>query len=135
MTSTQLANLIQARFAAQVATPAALPTIYDNDPTQPPADGSLWCRFTILDGRSRRITLGVEQYRTVGVAVAQLFGPAGEGTSAQRQAADAIVAAFRCKTVDGIRYGVPSVANIGKENQGFYQINVACPFQADTVPG
>jgi hypothetical protein len=133
MTSEQLANAIQARFAAQVATPRGLATVYDNDPTPPPADGSLWCRFTVLDGATRRVTVGVKQYRTVGVAIAQLFGPVGEGTQAQRQRADAIVAAFQDQTAAGVKYGVPTVSNIGKTSQGNYQVNVACPFQADTI--
>jgi hypothetical protein len=133
MTPTQLANVIQGRFATQVAAPRRLPTIYDNDPTPAPADGSLWCRFTVLDGDTRRITVGVKQYRTVGVAIAQLFGPAGEGTRAQRDTAGAIVSAFQDQAADGVRYGVPAVTNIGKTSQGNYQINVTCPFQAETA--
>jgi hypothetical protein len=133
VTNEALANAIQSRFAAQVATPQSLTTIYDNDPTPSPADNSLWCRFTVLDGETRRVTVGVKQYRTVGVAIAQLFGPVGDGTQAQRQLADAIVAAFQDQTAGGVRYGVPSVDNIGKTTQGNYQINVTCPFQADTV--
>lgn len=133
MTSEQLANTIQARFAARVAAPQSLATIYDNDPTPPPADGSLWCRFTVLDGASRRVTVGVKEYRTAGVAIAQLFGPLGEGTHTQRQIADAIVSAFQDQTAGGVWYGVPTVSNIGKTSQGNYQINVTCPFQADSV--
>jgi len=132
-TPLSLANAIAVRFRDEVATPRALATIYDNDPADPPKDGSLWCRFSVRDGESQRITAGVRQYRTVGVAIAQLFASLGEGTKDLREAAGAIVTAFRNVTADGIRYGVPYLNNIGNDQNGKYQLNVTCPFQEDTV--
>lgn len=130
MTWTELHNLIRWRFQTQVATPQSLTTIYDNDPT-PPTDGSTWCRFTILRGESRRITCGVLSYRESGRAVASLFCPVGGGDGALLTLADAIATAFRSQSVSGIRYLTPTVVPVG-ESLGEYQINVSCPFEADT---
>ncbi len=133
MTREALANAIRSRFKTEVADAQSLATIYDNDPSDPPTDNSLWCRLTVLDGETRRITVGVKQYRMVGVAIVQLFGPVGDGTQALSILADAIVTAFRDVTAAGVRYGVPSVQNLGRLEEGHYQMNVTCPFTADTV--
>jgi hypothetical protein len=134
MTTLELSNAIQGRFASEVATPQALLTIYDNDPTPAPTQALVWCRFTVKDGESRRITIGgVKQYRTVGVAIAQIFGRLGEGTAGVRSVADAITIAFRDVTADGVKYSVPYADNIGDNNEGNYQLNMVCPYQADTI--
>lgn len=132
MTSEELANAVRSRFADQVASPESLTTIYDNSPTKRPTDGSTWCRFTILDGESQRVTVGVKEYRTYGVAVAQLFGRIGNGTKALRELADAVVTVFRDVSADDVSYKVPSIINRGETQDGWYQINVNCPFHAMT---
>lgn len=131
MTWTELHNLIRTRFKIEVSDPEGLATVYDNDPTPPPTDGSLWCRFTIVRGESRRITCGTREYRESGRAMACLFGPVGRGDAGLLGLADAIAVAFRSQQAGGIRYLTPSVQPVG-ESLGEYQINVACPFEADT---
>jgi hypothetical protein len=133
MTYEELHSAIRSRFQSQVAEVLDLPTIYDNDPTDPPTDNSIWCRFTILDGASRRTVCGVPEYRLVGVAVAQLFGPVGRGDQALAEIADAIVAAFRGLSDAGVRYGdaYPQTVGVAREGDS-YQVNVVCPFTADT---
>lgn len=133
MTYEDLHNAIRSRFQTQVADAQDLPTIYDNDPAAPPADGSLWCRFVILDGQSRQTVCGVTEYRLVGVAVASLFGPLGWGDAALQRTVDAIIAAFRGQSAAGVRYGDAYEQRVGQTDEGdYYQINVVCPFQADT---
>jgi len=133
MTYEALHNAIRSRFKTLVADVLSLATIYDNDPTKPPTDNSLWCRFTILDGQSRRIVNGIPEYRLVGVAIAQLFGPIGAGDKVLQQKADAVVSAFRSQSADGVRYGDAYEQRVGQTREGdYYQINVACPFAADT---
>lgn len=131
MTWTELHNLIRARFQTEVADVRNLATVYDNDPTSPPTDGSIWCRLTILRAESRRITCGVRQYRESGRIVASLFGPVGRGDADLLELADGVAAAFRSQQASGIRYLTPSVVPVG-QSQGEYQINVVCPFAADT---
>jgi hypothetical protein len=133
MTYEALHNAIRSRFETEVADALSLKTIYDNDPTQPPTDNSLWCRFTVLDGASRRIVNGIGEYRLVGVAVAQLFGPIGLGDKTLQQKVDAVVAAFRGRSAEGVRYGDAYEQRVGQTREGdYYQINVVCPFSADT---
>jgi hypothetical protein len=131
VSSEALANAVRSRFAAQVETPQGLWVIYDNQDRSPPSDERLWCRFTVLDGDTERVTIGVRQYRTVGLGLAQLFVPMGTGTKAIRVMADAIRAAFQDVSTGGVRYGVPRVENIGDDGKGKYQVNVTCPWQVD----
>jgi hypothetical protein len=129
VTTLELANAVQSRFAARVAGTQAMVTVYDNDPTPAPTQALVWCRFTVKDGAARRIAIGAKEYRREGVAIAQLFGRLGEGTAGLRGVADAIVAAFRDTAAEGVRY----VDNIGDNREGNYQLNVYCPFSADTI--
>jgi hypothetical protein len=133
VTYEQLHSAIRSRFQNLIAQVLALPTIYDNDPTSPPAAGTAWCRFTILDGQSRQTVCGVTEYRLIGVAIAQLFGPAGRGDTALQRKVDAIIGAFRGRTAAGVRYGDAYEQRVGLTDEGdCYQVNVVCPFQADT---
>jgi hypothetical protein len=133
VTTLELANAVQSRFATQVVATQAIMTIYDNDPTPAPTQALVWCRFTVKDGAARRIAVGAKEYRREGVAIAQLFGRLGEGTAGVRTVADAVIAAFQDKNAGGVRYGVPYVDNIGDTKDGSYQLNVYCPFSADTI--
>jgi hypothetical protein len=133
VTYEELHNAIRSRFKTEVAAAQTLTTIYDNDPTAPPTDGTAWCRWAILDGQSRPTVCGVSEYRLIGVAVAQLFGPLGRGDAPLQQHVDAIIAAFRGKAAAGVRYGSAYEQRVGQTAEGdYYQINVVCPFQADT---
>jgi hypothetical protein len=131
MTYETLHNTIRTRFQTRIADALGLPTIYDNDPSNPPVDGSVWCRFYIVDGQSRRTVNGVPEYRLLGLAVAQLYGPVGRGDELLAQA-DAIIAAFRGVSAGQVRYGDAHAQTVGVTPAGNqYQVNVVCPFQAD----
>lgn len=131
MTYAELHNTINGRFKAQVATPQSLTTIYDGDPTDPPTDGSRWCRFYVVDGDAHRITCGVKRYRLVGYFNARLHWPVSTGIDGPMDMVDAIVSAFRAQTVGGVRYGTPYPQIQGREGE-YEIIDIICPFRADT---
>lgn len=127
-----LHNAIRARFKAQVSNAVPLVTVFDNDPTSPPQDGSRWCRFTIRRAESRRLTCGTAEYRKGGVAFAQLFGPAGEGDGNLLELAETILLAFQGQTAAGVKYKTVTVRPIGQTGNE-YQVNVEIPFEADSL--
>lgn len=131
MTNTALHNAVRARFKAQVADAKSLTTVYDNDPTSPPADGSNWCRFAIRRADSEQIEAGPASFRKHGIAYAQLFGPVEKGDKELLLLADAIEAAFQGQTAVGVRYGKVTVRPVGNDRSGAYQVNVEIPFTAD----
>ncbi len=134
MTYTELHSAIRARFATAVAAARSLAAVYDNDPSGVPTDGSPWGRLTILDGQSRHTVCGIPEYRLAGVALVQLFGPTGRGDKTLQSYVDTVIAAFRGQTVAGVRYGNAYEQRVGETAEGnYYQINVVCPFTADTT--
>ncbi len=132
MTYEAVHNAIRGRFATEIAAKHNLTTIYDNDQTAAPTDGSKWCRFTIRDGANNRITLGSGEYRGGGLAIAQLFDVSGKGDKDLLELADAIVTAFRGVSLAGVRFErngqTPEVEVVG-ESEGLYQINVIVHFE------
>ena len=133
MTNDQLEALMRVRFGAYIEDAQSILTVYDNAETDAPKaiDGVKWCRFTILHAEEQRISVGVEDYRKHGRFVAQLFAPLREGTRQIMVVADAIVAAFRDTSVDGIRYRAITINRHGVNKQKEYQVNVECRFTAD----
>jgi hypothetical protein len=130
VTYTEIHNAIRSRFKTQIEDGESLTTLYCNDGQAAPADNSMWCRFYILDSPGKRLTVGVKNYRRPGVAVAQLFGPLGQGDGALIEMADAIATAFTSVSADGVRYLTAYQQPVGLEG-GQYQINVICPFEAE----
>ena len=114
-----------------------LPTQYDNaeftkpnpqDPTTP-----VWAAFSIRLGDAVRADIGStasRRFRVVGVAYVQLFGPVDKGQENILTIADRVVAAFRDVVASSITYRTPSVSIPGRDG-GWWQVTVACPFQAD----
>lgn len=130
MTYTEIHNAIRSRFKTLIEDGQGLATVYDNDGQSPPTDNSMWCRFYVMDSPGRRLTIGTKTYRRFGVAVAQLFGPAGHGDGELIELADVIVEAFTSVSADGVRYLTAYQQPVGLE-EGQYQINVVCPFEAE----
>ena len=130
MTYTEIHNAIRSRFKTLIEDGQSLATVYDNDGQSPPTDNSMWCRFYIRDSAGQRLTVGVKNYRRSGLAVAQLFGPAGQGDGELIEMVDAIVAAFTSVSIGGVRYLTAYQQPVGLE-EGRRQINVLCPFEAE----
>jgi len=129
MTWTEIENAIRTRFHEQVETALSLYTVYDNQDKQAPTDNSMWCRLSIQPGDVRQITVGVRQYRYLGVIFAQLFGPLGSGDGDLMEMAEAIAQLFRSQTVSGVTYFTPRIDKVGQGPQQ-YQINVEIDYQA-----
>jgi len=130
VTYTEIHNAIRSRFKTLIEDGQSLATVYDNDGQSPPTDNSMWCRFYIRDSAGQRLTVGVKNYRRSGLAVAQLFGPAGQGDGELIEMVDAIVAAFTSVSIGGVRYLTAYQQPVGLE-EWRHQINVLCPFEAE----
>jgi len=128
MTWTEIENAIRTRFHEQVET--SLYTVYDNQDKQAPTDNSMWCRLSIRPGSVLRTTVGVKEYRYVGVIFAQLFGPLGTGDGDLMEMAESIAAVFRSQTVSGVTYLTPRIEKVGQGAQQ-YQVNVEIDYQAN----
>jgi hypothetical protein len=133
MTFEQIHNAIRSRFFNLVHQPEGLWTIYDNDSTQAPTDGRMWCRHHIEDGSSEQIAIGGTRYRMVGIMYASLFGPVSKGDKDLLVMADKIVLAFRGQTAEGVSYRSAQL-NIVGQGEDEYQVNVLVPFDAEHQP-
>ena len=131
MIDSDLHNAIRTRFGTEVATTESLVTIYDNDPTSPPTDGSAWCRLSIRRSDTEQVETGPSSFRRHGRVYAQLFGPVEKGDGELLELADAIVAAFEGVCAGGVRYCEATVRPIGNDKKGSYQVNVEIRFMAD----
>lgn len=134
MSSEALHNAIRSRFKTEVADKnAGLVVIYDNAPD--PDKDALWVRFTVLEGDANQQSLGPpRKFRTVGVAVGQVFALVDTGDRKALQVADKIKLAFRAISAGGVTYRTPSVKNVGRVDR-WWQVNVTCPFYADETEG
>jgi len=130
VTYAEIHNAIRSRFQTLIEDGQGLPTLYANDGQTAPQDNAMWCRFYFHDSAGQRLTVGVKNYRRSGIAVAQLFGPAGQGDGELIEMADAIVEAFTSVSAGGVRYLTAYQQPVGLE-EGRYQINVICPFEAE----
>ena len=126
------ADAIRSRFNTLIATPAGVPTIYDNDPTAPPATRSLYVRFSVLFGGSGLSALGSNGYRTVGAAYAMILAPLRTGDRDTLDLVDLIDVNFRAVSFAGVTFRVPTVRVVG-ESEGMWQTSVVCPFVYDEV--
>jgi len=134
MTFEAMANIIRSRFKNQVVGATGLLVAYDNAPFDEP-DNAVWVRFTVLTGDSDQASFGAQKrFRTIGIAVAQIFQPIMQGDKASLALADRIVTAFRSVTDSGVVFKTPSLRRVGRTEK-FNQINVSCPFYADDVQG
>lgn len=131
----ETAKALGARFDTEIANPLSLPTQYDNmtlelDPSA--GDDLIWCRFSIEWASNFQTTIGVpgnNRFRRLGNAVAQLFIRLDQGDSTILELADTIEAKFRSLTINSLVLKTPDTFRIGNTDDGYYQVNVVCPFQ------
>lgn len=131
MSKEAAADTIRSRYKTLVADAETLPTQYDNASFTPPED-SEWSRWTILFGDTTQVSVGAtNQYRTAGIAVAQLFVPIETGDERAMQLADVVFTSFKPVTVNGVVFRTPGPpTNEGRDNK-WWQYNVNCPFYFD----
>lgn len=106
---------------------------YDNAAFTPPRD-TLWARATILPGSRERANAGVPvRYRLPGVLVLQIFDRAELGDGRAIEEVDRLGAVFESVTAGGVVYMTPYLVRVGVDNDGWYQINLNCPWYSDEV--
>lgn len=133
----EIANAIRGRFAAQVATPQTLTTVYDNVPKSTIPTSGRWCRFVVLFGVQTQVAfagVGGRRFRTIGQAIAQVFEPIGVGDGAQLAVVEAIQDAFRSVSLSAtafITFDPPYVASAPIREDSWWMVPVAIPFRAD----
>lgn len=123
---------IRSRFKAEVADAQSVPTQYDGDRQFTPPEDARWARWTVLPGESQMVELAGKNYRTRGVAIAQVFVPLDRGVQPALALADQIKTAFRSVEQGGVHFRTPSIANAGRDEQ-WLRVNVTCPWYADDV--
>lgn len=128
-------NAIRSRFKTEVVDKISggLSTQYDNNDEFTVPTDTRWCRFAVLDGDSFQTSLGsTKNYRTAGIAVAEIRIPVGRGDKEALVVADFIKDAFTSVSVSGVTFKTPKVETIGRAG-AWWQVNVTCPFQVDRL--
>lgn len=131
-----IANAVRGRFATVFATPNNLPVQYDNvTDEQQPSKGRR-ATFTIQFGRSTQTTMGgpgQRQWRTVGVALCQMFEPVGVGDGALLALFGLLQDAFRNVSLSSPAIRFQSVSMVAPPilEDGHYAATASIEFLAD----
>lgn len=123
---------IESRLAANWTTTSIK---FENTRFEQPRE-TAWIACYILNGDGNQISLGDNPlHRYAGVIMVQIFVPESSGTQTARGYADTIAAIYRRQQISNGSSGTitcrtPSISQ-GIPKDGWYQINVMCPFQRD----
>ena len=103
---------------------------YDNE-TFSPQGLDEWVRFTDLNAGGKQASLGNNPlYRYRGMVVVQIFVKPNTGPARFLRLADYVTGIYRSKRIGSTQFGVPAVTRIGPRD-GWYQVNVDCPYYRD----
>lgn len=129
MTLTEIRAAIISRMTAQAAI-AAGDVRFPNDKTYDPSGKSIWARLTNIPGMAsaNEIGSGPVVHRT-GIAVIQIFVPAGSGSLLITQTADKLRELFEFQTDGRLDYFAVSAVDVG-ETDGWAQMNIQIPYRA-----
>ncbi|PWW10406.1 phage tail terminator-like protein [Pantoea sp. AG702] len=129
MTLTEIRNAIISRMTAQTAI-ASEDVSYPNGPTYDPSGKSIWARLTNIPdmAAANEIGAGPVVQRT-GIAVIQIFVPAGSGSLLITQTADKLRELFEFETDGRLDYFAVSAVDAG-EADGWAQMNIQIPYRA-----
>ena len=129
MTLTEIRNAIISRMTAQTAI-ASDSVSYPNGPTFDPSGKSIWARLTNIPGMAsaNEIGAGPVVHRT-GIAVIQIFVPAGSGSLLITQTADKLRELFEFETDGRLDYFAVSAVDAG-ETDVWAQMNIQIPYRA-----
>lgn len=104
---------------------------YPNAEAVTPTDGP-FMRLTIIPGETRPIEMGgTKTYRQVGVVVLQLLDKTGKGEGRLLELADTMKIVFRSVIDGSVVFRSPSISRVGPVDDGWYQINLTCPYHSD----
>ena len=107
------------------------PIVWDNIPNRQ-TDEVPWIRPTLIIDYSENITVNTRRTRHYGAYTIQSFTPLNEGAGKNYENVVALIDLFQNKTLDpNLLMLAGSMRRIGDEGNGWYQINIILPFQAD----
>jgi len=107
--------------------------VFENSGSAPAEIYQEFVRFTLQFGDSKRMQIGGNGYRHMGVLLSQIFLREGIGVARGVEIADLISSMFRDKIVGGVNLWVPFVTKVPFSEKGWYQIQVSTPFYFDEV--
>ncbi|MDN4134061.1 phage tail terminator-like protein [Pantoea ananatis] len=129
MTLTEIRNTIISRMTAQTAI-ASEDVSYPNGPTYDPSGKSIWARLTNIPGMAAANEIGAGPVvQRTGIAVIQIFVPAGSGSLLITQTADKLRELFEFETDGRLDYFAVSAVDAG-EADGWAQMNIQIPYRA-----
>lgn len=101
---------------------------YDNVEFNP-KDHDEWVRFVIRPSTARQSAMGdVPAHRYFGNIFVQIFTKSDIGVGRSLTLADYVTALFRSVNISGIQFRTPNVTRIGNMEDGWFQVNVDCPY-------
>lgn len=114
------------------------PVKYENQAFVQPK-GSTWGMFSFVTSDRDFMALGALEFRTLGIAFLQVFQAEELGTKDAYTASDLVAALWDATTLivapgAAVLFRAVTVKRIGKTDDGWYQFNVAAPFQFDVAP-
>ena len=134
MTLDELHNAIRTRVKEQIQETLKVVTYYDNQPEAvPPSDLSKFVCASIRLSNNVKQHVGVSSsYRQEGVLILMVMCEGGKGDKPALEIASSCIAAFRSLSAGGVVYRTPSPEVVGINPNGWWQVNVTCPFYAET---
>lgn len=113
------------------------PTQYENHAFTRP-DGT-WCRFAIREGQRENGAVGDTLKRTPGILFLQVFMAEDRGTRDGALAGDKMAAIFDNVSISeawgSVQFFTTSKQNVGKTQEGWFQVNVSVDFRLDELSG
>jgi hypothetical protein len=138
MDAVELEQSVRAKFNDDIVVALGLPTVFENEPPPKPNEPDpkkedLWGSVVVQMGESRQADISANpRIRHTGVLLVCLFTKPNLGTAAIMAMAGQIFTAFHPQGDAGVLYRQPSMNKGGNDGKGWYQVNVTCPFFADS---
>lgn len=134
MTLEALHNSIRTRVRTLIEETEKVTTFYDNQPeADPPSNLDMFVVASIKLSTNFKQHVGVSSsYRQEGLLMLMLMSEGGKGDASVLALASKCVNAFRSVSADGVVYRTPSPEVVGLNSNGWWQINVTCPFYSES---
>lgn len=136
MTFDELRQFLEVEFNTQWGATTAI--AWQNVGSDIPSD-TAWVRFSIIPRASLNAVIGSDIPRLRGIVAVQIFVPLDQGLGNAYQLADSVNNILQNKDISGILTYASHVENVGEGirrikdvEQGFHQLNVKIPYEAQT---